>query len=107
MTFCEDCGSYLKETKKGYWCPRCRELVHSKPRAKLKTIKKEHLNAIYVIDKNWRKHARSSERCPACGNERAFYWISSVSGEHAGVRRERTVEHFRCAKCSHSWTRSH
>jgi hypothetical protein len=31
--------------------------------------------------------------------------ISFISGEHAGVRQERSMERFTCAKCGHSWTK--
>lgn len=108
MTFCDKCGSYMKETAKGLLCPRCGRLLPSKTKTKPtpEITENKRNSSIYVVDENKEQLAKIAQSCPKCGYKEAFHWVSNISGEHAGVRRERTVEHFRCAKCSHSWTRS-
>jgi len=106
MEFCEVCGSCLKETPKGLWCSRCKKLAPSAPKAKAKDVRRKEINGVYVVDEYQAAMPKISEKCPNCGNDESFYWVSAMSGEHAGVRRERTVRHFKCAKCSHSWAKS-
>jgi DNA-directed RNA polymerase subunit M/transcription elongation factor TFIIS len=69
-------------------------------------MQKAFSDAVYVIDGPQDNRIKVSRVCPNCGNGEALRLISSVSGEHAGVRQERTVDHFRCTKCSHSWGES-
>ncbi len=61
---------------------------------------------IYIVDESKEDHSMVTRTCSECGNDKAFHWFSRISGEHAGIRRERTVEHFKCTKCSHSWAES-
>jgi len=61
---------------------------------------------IYIVDESKEGHSMVTRTCSECGNDKAFHWFSRISGEHAGIRRERTVEHFKCTKCSHSWAES-
>jgi len=106
MRFCDDCGTYLRETKDGLWCPKCKKMISSKRVAAPRSVKTRESTAIHVIDKSPAEYVKVSQACPKCGNAEAYRWFSQVSGEHAGIRRERTVEHFRCANCSHSWTKT-
>ena len=106
MRFCENCGTYLRETKEGLWCPKCKKLIRSKPRAEVRSVKKKDSGTIYVVAKSEESYAKVSRTCPKCGNQEAFHWLSTISGEHAGIGRERTVEHFKCAKCAYSWSTS-
>jgi len=106
MAFCEVCGSRMRETSEGFLCPKCGKLVRSKPKLRDRKAKTMSSDAVYVIDKSNEEYVKISRRCPNCGNGEALHWTSNVSGEHAGVARERTVNHFRCVKCSHSWTES-
>jgi DNA-directed RNA polymerase subunit M/transcription elongation factor TFIIS len=72
-----------------------------------KIVKKmEHPSLVYVVDGAEDEYVKVSQRCPKCGNNEAFHWFSRASGEHAGIRRERTIEHFKCPKCSHLWTKT-
>ncbi len=50
--------------------------------------KRERSRAIYIVDSLEDESVKGSQVCPKCGNEEALRWISSVSGEHAGIRRE-------------------
>jgi len=106
MRFCDNCGSFLRETKEGLLCPKCKKVITAKPRVETRTVEKRNSAAIFVADKFKESHAEVSRTCPKCGNTKAYHWFSRISGEHAGIRRERTVEHFKCTKCSHSWTES-
>jgi DNA-directed RNA polymerase subunit M/transcription elongation factor TFIIS len=107
MRFCKVCGSYLKRTKEGFWCPKCKKHYPPETAPKEKKAIKSKPSAIIVIDERHAEPTKVPVKCPKCGNDKAFYWVSSISGEHAGVRRERTVEHYKCTKCSYSWTKEH
>jgi len=71
-----------------------------------KVVLKKRESAIFVVDKSQNEGIVVSRPCPKCGNAKAYRWVSAISGEHAGIRREVTLEHFRCTKCSHEWTES-
>lgn len=105
MEFCKKCGTRLIVTKEGLLCRRCQVVVPSEDQGELKKEKRsDDTGRIYVITESAQEHARVSRSCPVCGNRKAFHWLSGISGEHAGVRQERTVQHFKCTKCSYSWT---
>jgi len=105
MKFCDRCGSYMNETKNGFVCRKCGNFVHANVQTKI-TRKTEQSGSIYVVDRSEDEYVKVSQVCPKCGNGEAFRWFSRVSGEHAGIRRERTVEHLKCTKCSHSWSKT-
>lgn len=107
MKFCDMCGSRMREEKKDYFCPKCGNIIHVDARMPSKNVKKiEYSGSVYVVNKLQDEYARVSQNCPECGNKEAFHWYSGVSGEHAGIKREITVEHFRCTKCSHTWSKT-
>lgn len=106
MGVCENCGSYIRETEEGLWCPKCKKVTTTKPRVETRTVEKRDSAAIFVADRSEDSRAKVSQTCPKCGNTKAHHWFSRISGEHAGIRRERTVEHFNCTKCSYSWSKS-
>jgi len=92
MKFCDKCGSYMKRTKKGFWCRKCGNLIPLDATMESKIVKKmEHPSPVYVVDDAEDKRVKVSQTCPKCGNNEAFHWFSRVSGEHAGIRRERTI----------------
>jgi DNA-directed RNA polymerase subunit M/transcription elongation factor TFIIS len=106
MEFCIECGSRLINTKKGLECPKCRKIICMVPSRRLrKESGKGNSSDIYVSTQDKNKYPRVSSKCPRCGNLEAFRWFSGVSGEHAGIRRERTMEHLKCTKCAFLWTR--
>jgi len=98
----------MKETAKGFRCPRCGKVTASKSHVThaQKISRKRVSSDIYIVEKPRDHHAKVVQPCPKCGNQEAFHWVSSISGEHAGIRRERTIEHFQCTKCSHAWTKA-
>ena len=107
MKFCSKCGSYLKRTKNGFLCRKCGNLVPVSAETETENMKKAGASSsIFIVDSSEDEYVRVSQVCPKCGNSEAFRWFYGVSGEHAGIRRERTIEHFKCTECSHSWSRA-
>lgn len=82
-------------------------MVQANTVTQLTDVKKTNDSSmIYVVNDSHYEYVKVSQTCPKCGNKEAFHWFSRVSGEHAGIRRERTIEHSKCTKFSHSWTKS-
>jgi len=96
----------MQRTKEGYWCPKCGILIRAEAEQMQRVKKVGDADSIYVFEKPPDDYAKVTQQCPKCGNAEAFHWFSGVSGEHAGVARERTIEHFRCTKCAHTWNQS-
>jgi DNA-directed RNA polymerase subunit M/transcription elongation factor TFIIS len=97
----------MTRTEEGFQCQKCGTLSQVKPSTILKIEKrKDYPDGVYVYENQKRDYARTLRLCPECGSKEAWHWFSGISGEHAGVRQGRTVEHFRCTKCSHTWTES-
>ena len=92
--------------KKGLWCSKCKKLTQSATEARIEGFEKKEDTGLYVVDKSDDNLTEIRRSCPECGNSTAFRWLSKIAGEHAGVRRERIVEHFRCTKCSYKWSES-
>jgi len=95
----------MEKTKNGFLCRKCGNLVHAKIRMQTNNMKIERSSSIHIVDRS-EEYVKVSQVCPKCGNNEAFRWFSGVSGEHAGIRRERTIEHFKCIRCSHSWSKT-
>jgi DNA-directed RNA polymerase subunit M/transcription elongation factor TFIIS len=106
MKFCDRCGSYLRRTPEGLWCQKCRMLFPLDSNEELRNVDKEASDIVYVVERSTDKGSRVAWSCPKCGNEEADHWFSPISGEHAGIRRERTIEHYKCTKCSYSTSKS-
>ena len=104
MRFCEKCGSYMQARKDGLQCTKCGNKILTET-VEVKTIEQRDVSPIAVVSDSDTGHAKVSETCPACGNPEALRNISFISGEHAGVRQERSMERFTCTKCGHSWTK--
>jgi len=96
----------MKRTPEGLQCPKCGRLVQLNPAIKEKNAKKQSQGAIYIIDEPEDNYVKVIRLCPSCRNEEAFHWSTTAIGEHAGVRQERTIEHFKCTKCTHTWVES-
>jgi len=96
----------MKKTKNGFSCRKCGYLIRANTGLQTEEMKMEHTDSIHIADSSEDEYMKASQTCPKCGNPEAFRWYSGVSGEHAGVRRERTVEHFKCTRCSHSWSKT-
>jgi DNA-directed RNA polymerase subunit M/transcription elongation factor TFIIS len=97
----------MKNVAKGFECSKCGHVIISN-KEKLKWINNEteSSNSIYIVDRSEDKYGKVSKTCPECGNKKAFQWLSIVSGEHAGINTERTIQHFKCTKCFQTWTKN-
>ena len=102
MRFCDECGSRMNILKKGFLCPKCGHSVQT-TKGIVEVKKLKYSEPIYVVDDSAKHYTKVNRICPRCGNGKAFHWFSWISGEHAGVTQERTVEHFKCTKCLHIW----
>ena len=94
----------MRATKDGFQCTKCGYIILSES-VEVKTIEQHVPSPIAVIGESEAEQAKVHETCPMCGNPEAFRSISFVSGEHAGVRQERSMERFKCTKCGHIWTK--
>jgi DNA-directed RNA polymerase subunit M/transcription elongation factor TFIIS len=105
MKFCNICASRMKLSKQEYVCFKCGNVIRATNEfIEVEKIKISELEPISTIDDS-RKYFPKIERiCPNCRHSKAFYWFSTVNGEHAGVKQERTIEHFMCTECQHTWT---
>ena len=103
MKFCDICRGYMRKTKQGYVCSKCGNTVKAEI-VEVVTIT-QTAKPTDVVDSSTTEQMKVTETCPRCGNNEAFRSLDFVSGEHAGVRQERTIEKFACTKCGHSWSK--
>jgi DNA-directed RNA polymerase subunit M/transcription elongation factor TFIIS len=105
MKFCDICGSYMDINVDVYECHKCgkTEQLHE---LEIKRMKDSTPKNVYVIYESERNYPKVNRICPQCGNNEAYRNVFTTSGEHAGVKQERTVENYKCTRCFHSWTRS-
>jgi len=104
MEFCDKCGSRMVKVERGFQCPKCGNVIHAKATVQTKKEKrKDQADYIFVSANKRESYTKVLRECPECGNKEAIHWFSGVSGEHAGIMRERTVEHIKCTRCSYSW----
>ena len=95
----------MKLSKKGYICLKCGNTLQA--RLNLIEVEKRKLpesEPVITIDTSKKPFPKINRMCPNCRNQKAFHWFSTINGEHAGVKHERTVEHFLCTECQHTWT---
>lgn len=104
MEFCSKCGSFMAQTRDGYVCRKCGNVIKKGSGKDFSPVERVvHSSSVYVVDNSEPEAVKVARVCPRCGNVEAFRSYSGVSGEHAGVSRDRTVEHYQCAKCHHKW----
>jgi len=103
MRFCEKCGSYMREAPGGLVCTKCGHQIKTElvDVVKINSLSSSPVDVLDTSKLEYRKVARA---CPRCGNAEAYHSLGLVSGEHAGVRQERSMERFTCTKCGYSWT---
>ena len=105
MKFCEKCGGYMKSTKSGYVCSKCGNKTEATIVDVVKIAPPENPTVVLEADPSKLDYTKVDETCPQCGNSEAFHSFGLVSGEHAGVRQERTMERFICIKCGYTWSK--
>ncbi len=98
MDFCQKCGSILIQKKKRNVCPRCG--YSTKNKTKLKTTEKiEGKKKIIVVsEKDSEIHPVIEEKCPECGNKKAYFWTMQTRSTD-----EAETKFFKCTKCSFTW----
>ncbi len=89
----------------GFSCPKCGNETHDQV-IQIRRIDRHDSSSVDVVDNSEAEHVKVREECPQCGNPEAFRIVSVVSGEHAGIRQERSIERLKCAKCQHSWSKT-
>ncbi len=103
--FCDVCGSYMRRTVKGLLCPRCGREVHQDV-IEVRRSERPTAEPVYVVENTGEGSLRVMQRCPNCGHNEAYRKVITTMGEHAGVKQDRAVERFTCAKCHHTWIKS-
>jgi DNA-directed RNA polymerase subunit M/transcription elongation factor TFIIS len=92
-------------SKKGYICSKCGTTIQATARyIEIEKLKSPESKPISIIDGSRMNFPIIDRICPNCEHLKAFHWFSTANGEHAGVKKERTIEHFICTECQHSWT---
>ncbi len=89
-----------------YECLKC---GNNAPIIELKVLQKDIqpvLNHVDVVEQSLVTPQKVSQLCPRCSHNQAFQWHSYSSGEHAGVKQDRIVEHFQCTQCRYIWGES-
>ncbi|MGB9622548.1 MAG: hypothetical protein ACPL07_01765 [Candidatus Bathyarchaeia archaeon] len=102
MKFCTDCGSIMINEREGLVCPRCGKRL-STPKM-LEKKKNDENDKIVSLIVETAEGLEVNRLCPNCGHNEAYRMLSASSGEHAGVKQERSIEIYRCSKCAHVWT---
>lgn len=105
MKFCDKCGSYMEKAMGGFQCPRCGSVELSTSHVFNKRSN-EAESKVYVVDNTMGGYLKVNHICPECGNPYAYRIIATSSGEHAGVKQDRSVQRYKCTKCLHPWTES-
>jgi DNA-directed RNA polymerase subunit M/transcription elongation factor TFIIS len=86
MTFCDKCGSYMKETAKGLLCPRCGRLLPSKTETKPtpELAENKRNSSIYVVEEDKEKLAKVASHAQIAGTKK----LSTGSQASLGNMRE-------------------
>ena len=72
----------------------------------IKREKRSTAEPVYVIDSFDNSGTVVNQNCPQCDGNEAYRKVIMTQGEHAGVKQDRSVERYTCAKCGHIWVRS-
>ena len=103
MKFCEKCRSYMRKTSSGFVCSKCGYAIEAEI-VDVVNISSSSKVSVDVLDPTKSDYKKISRVCPKCGNGEVFHTLGLVSGEHAGVRQERSMERFTCTRCGHTWS---
>jgi hypothetical protein len=85
----------------GYTCPRCGK-VEKLDNIEIKVDRDRMVEPIYVL-RHEEDTVKVNQTCPNCGYYQAYRRVMVASGEHAGVKRDRSLSRYRCIECNHSW----
>lgn len=101
MEFCKKCGGILvpKKTKNGvvFECRTCGK--KSDNGTEIKVREKVNMgNNIKVVEEKKEALPITTNQCPKCGNEDAFWWLQQTRSID-----EPPTRFYRCTKCGHTW----
>lgn len=97
----------MKIYKKRYVCLKCGNSIHTDDEyVRSDKINISQFETVYIIEDSRKDIPEINQICPECGNNRAIHWITTHSGEHAGINQERSVEHYKCTKCQYKWAKT-
>lgn len=65
---------------------------------KIKEGVKDSKKSFEAVEEEPEVHPKTDEKCPKCGNDKAYYW--SVQTRAAD---ESPTRFYKCTKCSHTW----
>ncbi|MBS7619796.1 hypothetical protein KEJ21_04025 [Candidatus Bathyarchaeota archaeon] len=102
LKFCTDCGSIMINDRERLVCPRCGKRLNIPIVVEKKKNDETDKIVSLIVEKV--EGLKVNRLCPSCGHSEAYRMLSASSGEHAGVKQERSIEIYRCSKCAHVWT---
>jgi len=101
MEFCDDCGSMMK-TEGDVWVCSCGAEKERSESADEQAITTQGQEESEIVDTSEVDAAdmgpTTRERCPECGNERAFYEMKQIRSAD-----ESETRFFTCTECEHKW----
>ena len=89
IKFCPHCGTFMKQTSRGYECPNCGH-VDAVELIEVKIPERDQADPVYVIDGTV-DSPRVQRSCPECGQNEAYRAVRTSQGEHAGVCQGRRI----------------
>ena len=93
--FCPECGSIVISKKGKLVCMSCDKEIKD---IKIKEKSKETKKTFGAMEEEPEVHPKTDERCPKCGNSKAYYWsVQTRAADEAPTR------FYKCTKCSHTW----
>ncbi len=95
----------MQKVSGGFSCSKCGNQVHDQA-VQVRHLEHSQSSGVEVVERTEAEYVTVREICPQCGNPEAYRSVSAVTGEHAGIRQERSIERLRCTKCQHSWSRT-
>jgi DNA-directed RNA polymerase subunit M len=101
MEFCDECGSMMQTDDDGaLWiCTSCENRQPVDPEASyVVTETQEEGEIVDVSDAEDRGLPTTAERCPECGNDRAYYYMQQIRAAD-----ESETRFFICTDCEHRW----
>jgi len=102
MEFCDDCGSMMKTEGDLWVCGSCgaeRLRDDATEEAMVTTQGQEESEVVDMSEAGDEAMGpTTSERCPECGNDRAYYEMKQIRAAD-----ESETRFFTCTECDHKW----
>ncbi|WP_276271245.1 transcription factor S [Haloarcula litorea] len=103
MEFCDDCGSMMKTEGDKWVCGSCgNETLRDEAAEQEMAVTTQGQEESEVVDTSevdaGDMGPTTNERCPECGNDRAFYEMKQIRAAD-----ESETRFFTCTECEHKW----